>query len=324
MVLLSLCIWAKYPLIIEKFINMAMVTEEVEDNAMETAETWSPPDGSFSKQILLPAGVCCGPEDGSVCVVNLELVNSDELRDVPLDSGCVGYPLGDSVSVHVGEGDTEMSQILDRCILSMKPGEISEFTFDIPVSGTVSFNSNEIEQRHVLFRMELKSIVDQKMLCQLTDFEKFKNAQRHKEKGTLLYKTGTVASAFRRFSKSLHYLHLMSPEIPDEIYPNYKQLKCHCYLNLAACQLQFGGFNHAVINCTKALELDSRSVKAFYRRAQGYIEMGELQEAAADLVQASGIEPQNCAVQQLLHSVQVQFQVQNRALSAGLSKMFKA
>lgn len=305
---------------------MAMATEEVQEDAMETTMTWSPPDGTFSKQILFPVGISHGPEDGSVCVVNLELINMEELSDLPLDSLCVGYPLGDTVSVQVGEGDTEMSQILDKCILSMKPGEISEFTFDIPDIRTVNFNDTETKQRQVLFRIELKSIVEHKMLCHLTDDEKFKKAQLHKERGTLLYKTGTVLPAFRRFSKSLHYLYLMSPDnlISEELYQNYKQLKCQCYLNLAVCQLQFGGFKHAIVNCTKALELDPHSVKAFYRRAQGYIGIGELQEAAADLMKASGIEPQNGAVQQLLHNVHIQYQVQNQSLAAGLSKMFKA
>ncbi|GAB2212353.1 hypothetical protein Droror1_Dr00020313 [Drosera rotundifolia] len=61
----------------------------------------------------------------------------------------------------------------------------------------------------------------------------------------------------------------------------------------AACKLKLKDFKQVEKLCTKVLELDSRNVKAFYRRAQAYIQLFELEKAEIDIRKALEIEPDN-------------------------------
>jgi FK506-binding protein 4/5 len=90
-------------------------------------------------------------------------------------------------------------------------------------------------------------------------------------------------------------------------------------LNNAACNLKLKDYNQAEKLCTKVasiprmttmissvqhaynkgcffcqvLELDSRNVKALYRRVQAYIQLADLELAEADIKKALEIEPDN-------------------------------
>jgi FK506-binding protein 4/5 len=90
-------------------------------------------------------------------------------------------------------------------------------------------------------------------------------------------------------------------------------------LNNAACNLKLKDYNQAEKLCTKVasiprmttmissvqhaynkgcffcqvLELDSRNVKALYRRVQAYIQLADLELAEVDIKKALEIEPDN-------------------------------
>jgi FK506-binding protein 4/5 len=89
-------------------------------------------------------------------------------------------------------------------------------------------------------------------------------------------------------------------------------------LNNAACKLKLKDFKQAEKLCTKVasipcidsygipvqhaysegvscqvLELDSRNVKALYRRVQAYIQLADLELAEADIKKALEIDPNN-------------------------------
>lgn len=70
-------------------------------------------------------------------------------------------------------------------------------------------------------------------------------------------------------------------------------LKINCNLNNAACKLKLKDYKEAVNLCTTVLELDSRNIKALYRRAQGYIQLVELDLAEMDIQKALEIDPDN-------------------------------
>ena len=79
----------------------------------------------------------------------------------------------------------------------------------------------------------------------------------------------------------------------DEEKKQAKALKISCNLNNAACTLKLKLYKQAEKLCTKVLELDSNNVKAFYRRAQAYIQLVDLDLAEADIKKALDIEPEN-------------------------------
>lgn len=79
----------------------------------------------------------------------------------------------------------------------------------------------------------------------------------------------------------------------DEEKQQAKVLKINCDLNNAACKLKLKDYKQAEKLCTKVLELDSRNVKALYRRAQAYIQLVDLELAELDVKKALDIDPDN-------------------------------
>jgi FK506-binding protein 4/5 len=64
-------------------------------------------------------------------------------------------------------------------------------------------------------------------------------------------------------------------------------------LNLAACQLRTKDFDKVILNCSKALDIDTKSVKALFRRGQAYSRMSEFDKAKSDFVEALQYESNN-------------------------------
>lgn len=54
---------------------------------------------------------------------------------------------------------------------------------------------------------------------------------------------------------------------------NINRLRMLVYLNLCACQLKVESFDFAVVNATKAIEIDSKNVKALFRRGTGLMHL---------------------------------------------------
>lgn len=72
-----------------------------------------------------------------------------------------------------------------------------------------------------------------------------------------------------------------------------KLLKVTSNLNNAACKLKLKEYKEAAKLCSKVLEIDSKNVKALYRRAQAYIQLVDLDLAELDIKKALEIDPDN-------------------------------
>ena len=70
-------------------------------------------------------------------------------------------------------------------------------------------------------------------------------------------------------------------------------LKLLCLLNLAACQLKTQDYSDAILSCHKALDIDTKNVKALFRRAQAYSRTADWENAKADLMEAIKLAPNN-------------------------------
>jgi len=77
---------------------------------------------------------------------------------------------------------------------------------------------------------------------------------------------------------------------------SYHKLLLPCLLNSAACKLKLNQSKSAVDDVNEVLSIDSKNVKAYYRRAQASISMNCLEEAKNDLQAALEISPDDKAV----------------------------
>lgn len=71
--------------------------------------------------------------------------------------------------------------------------------------------------------------------------------------------------ASKRYEKAVNYIGYDS-SFSDEEKQQAKVLKITCNLSNAACKLKLKEYKQAEKLCSKVLELDSKNVKALYRR----------------------------------------------------------
>jgi tetratricopeptide (TPR) repeat protein len=74
--------------------------------------------------------------------------------------------------------------------------------------------------------------------------------------------------------------------------------------------------------CTKALEIDDKSVKAYFRRGCAWLAMNEADKAEADLKKAEELDPNDAAIKKELKGVAALRAKNKKAESNFAKKMF--
>ncbi|XP_009889059.1 PREDICTED: mitochondrial import receptor subunit TOM34 [Charadrius vociferus] len=111
-------------------------------------------------------------------------------------------------------------------------------------------------------------------------------ARALKEEGNELVKKGNHKKAVEKYSESLQL-----------------NQECATYTNRALCYLALKQYKEAVQDCTEALRLDPKNVKALYRRAQALKELKDYKSSIADIKSLLKTEPKNTAALRLLQEL---------------------
>ncbi|XP_014796714.1 PREDICTED: mitochondrial import receptor subunit TOM34 [Calidris pugnax] len=111
-------------------------------------------------------------------------------------------------------------------------------------------------------------------------------ARALKEEGNELVKKGNHKKAVEKYSESLQL-----------------NQECATYTNRALCYLTLKQYKDAVQDCTEALRLDPKNVKALYRRAQALKELKDYKSSIADIKSLLKTEPKNTAALRLLQEL---------------------
>ena len=122
----------------------------------------------------------------------------------------------------------------------------------------------------------------------------------HKDAGNALYAKGEYRAAIAEYNQCAILL-------PFDALP---------LSNRAQCWLKLQQWSEAERDCSAALELDARNVKALYRRATARKGLGQLDSALADLDRVAAIEPNNKPALQLRREVE---QALKTKAAAGIS-----
>ncbi|PHT39431.1 Peptidyl-prolyl cis-trans isomerase FKBP65 [Capsicum baccatum] len=185
---------------------------------------------------------------------------------------------------------------LDRAVKKMKKGEVALIT----IQPEYAFGSSDAPQElavvpgnsTVYYEVELVSFEKEKESWDMNTQEKIEAAGKKKEQGNVLFKAGKYVRASKRYEKAVGFIEYDSSFSDDEK-QQAKLLKVSCNLNNAACKLKLKEYQEAAKLCTKVLEIDSKNVKALYRRAQAYIQLVDLELAEFDIKKALEIDPDN-------------------------------
>jgi len=218
----------------------------------------------------------------------------------------------------VDEANDEVETALEDMVCTMQQNEESKFTLqggltvvcrspsrkasvtqlkDAPVSATVAYT------------ILLHSIVTRgKDVWKLTDWERLDIAQKHKGKGSTLFKEKQYHGAAIRYSKAVKYVATAaasgaseSPELEEML-----KLRTLCLLNLSAAQLQLNLQDCVVANCDRVLQVEPTNVKALYRRAKALLNMKDFEAARLDLKKAKELEPNNQGIADLTKTLDSQ------------------
>lgn len=185
---------------------------------------------------------------------------------------------------------------LDKAVKTMKKGEKAIIT----IQPEYGFGPSESQQElatvpansTLIYEVEMVSFTKEKESWDMNTPEKIEAAGKKKEEGNVLFKAGKYTRASKRYEKAVKYIEYDSA-FQDEEKQQAKVLKITCNLNNAACKLKLKEYKQAEKLCTKVLEMDSRNVKALYRRAQAYIQLVDLDLAELDIKKALEIDPNN-------------------------------
>ncbi|KAF4384448.1 hypothetical protein F8388_012719, partial [Cannabis sativa] len=185
---------------------------------------------------------------------------------------------------------------LDRAVKNMKKGEVALVTIHPEYAFGSSDSSQDLAvvpaNSVVYYEVELVSFVKGNESWDMNTQEKIEAAGKKKEEGNALFKAGKYERASKRYEKAVGFVEYDS-SFSDEEKQQAKVLKITCNLNNAACKLKLKDYKQAEKLCTKVLDLDSKNVKALYRRAQAYIQLVDLDSAEIDIKKALEIEPDN-------------------------------
>ncbi|KAM4127665.1 hypothetical protein ACJW30_02G107000 [Castanea mollissima] len=173
---------------------------------------------------------------------------------------------------------------LDRAVKNMKKGDIAFVT----IQPEYAFGQSETQQELAIVPSNSTVYYEVELLS--FEKEKIEAAGKKKEEGNALFKVGKYERASKRYEKAVRFIEYDS-SFSDVEKQQAKVLKITCNLNNAACQLKLKDYKQAEKLCTKVLEVDSKNVKALYKRAQAYIQLVGLDLAEQDIKKALEMDP---------------------------------
>ena len=101
-----------------------------------------------------------------------------------------------------------------------------------------------------------------------------------------------------------------------------RALLLSCLLNQAQCGLAQAEWAPAAAACTRALALDAASMKAYFRRGKALVELGEFDDAKADLREAAKLDPKSREVREAIAEAKARAEKAKANDKAMYSKMF--
>jgi tetratricopeptide (TPR) repeat protein len=135
-----------------------------------------------------------------------------------------------------------------------------------------------------------------------------------KKEGNEFFKKGEYSKAIESYEKLERYMGLLlkgERHLSDPI-------RVVAESNMAICYIKLGQYSLAEEHCEKALAIDSKNIKALYRRAVARMEQGKYIESNKDLLTILEYDPSNTAAHQMLRRLKSMEKESN----AKLGKMY--
>eukprot|EP01060_Flectonema_neradi_P039191 TRINITY_DN8528_c1_g1_i1.p1 TRINITY_DN8528_c1_g1~~TRINITY_DN8528_c1_g1_i1.p1 ORF type:complete len:391 (+),score=98.64 TRINITY_DN8528_c1_g1_i1:1686-2858(+) len=202
-----------------------------------------------------------------------ELIQKGDGWDGPeYESECT-ISIGDEKK-EITIGSEQVSADIETCLLSMKKNELCQIS-------TMPGVTIQLHEFNVpLSRFSIKPA------------EKIAEAQKRKDQGNSLYKDGLHKQALKKYQRAVEYLD-DEYEVPEEDKAAFKEIRIPALTNQALIELHLGMHTECLATCGKALENDSKNLKALLRKAKAEIELDRWTEARRTLEKLLDLDPGN-------------------------------
>lgn len=137
-------------------------------------------------------------------------------------------------------------------------------------------------------------------------------AAQYKLEGNALYLEEKTREALDKYTAGLRVCPLQFPLDRAVMYANRGQMKRVLGLN-----------DHAIKNCTKAVELNPQYLKALLRRAEIYEETDKLDEALKDYQTVLSIDPRHVTANKAVRSLPAKIEERNEKMKAEMMDNLK-
>lgn len=249
-------------------------------------------DGRLTKSIVKKGQeswtkVC----DGSECTITCKIVKDPSL-EVIHNYGQVKFEVGEAELHNLPAG-------IDVAVKKMQRNEIARIGCKLNMALTDKiFEKLKLEpQENILFEAQLKNYEKVQEAWEMNDEEKINQATIAKEKGTKRFKESQFKIACTHYAKVVELLTHQEAKnnTPEgkEIEKQFNALKLAANLNLALVYTKYGEHYKAIHAATAALEIESSSEKAFFRRAEARVETKDYEEAKNDFKKVLDINKEN-------------------------------
>ncbi|SPO25105.1 related to peptidyl-prolyl cis-trans isomerase [Ustilago trichophora] len=140
----------------------------------------------------------------------------------------------------------------------------------------------------------------------MTIEEQLIKAEELKSSGNHAFEKGGLTEALNKWHHSLLYCaginsfaSLYGARSTDAENERAAGITSAVYNNMAACYLRQSKWEKAVYAASKTLALAPKNLKALYRRAEAYLELGRNQLAAKDIDIALDLRPEDAVIRKL-------------------------
>lgn len=235
------------------------------------------------------------PVDGSTCYVWYDMWQLNESEAEVWGTRSEAEPH----QVVVGEVPTEEKKRhyagLSECLRTMVEGERSLFrvpphlcygetgNFSFPAVPPDCWMLADVELIGVKGSAEAPEMARADMMYE----ERMARVKEHRQIGNGLFRGGDVAGAAREYEMTLSFL---TDDMMMQLFGKYVEEanseKLPAHLNLSACYLKLERYNDAIDQAGRALGVEPKNPKAFYRRGRAKQALGQDDGAKEDLLKA--------------------------------------
>tara|TARA_B100000475_G_scaffold173259_1_gene136143 strand:+ start:1614 stop:3044 length:1431 start_codon:yes stop_codon:yes gene_type:complete len=142
---------------------------------------------------------------------------------------------------------------------------------------------------------QMKNMTPEQMKQQMEFASKQAHAeQKYKHEGSnRLKKAGNALVGEGKYADAIEKYERVRENMKAYRDPEAQTLKKSCLLNSALCMNKVGRHEEAIERCEEVLKIENTSLKAYYRRGQGYFQLKNLELAWKDLKRAVKLSPED-------------------------------